>query len=174
MEWTKRKYNEQYESWMPWVEDQYLKWFTKDNKASYATKGTYPIDVTSKCSITFILFCYLRCLDTLGKSKVTGVNQVDTLQDGVNNLVAGQVGQGGLAQPIGDLASKEGVNRAERQGKDDKGGYTGNSYGDSAMNAAKGAGDKLGDGAKGAGGYVSSFWGGKKAPEGQDAPSDKK
>lgn len=31
-------YNRQYESWMPWVEDQYLKWFTKDNKTSYATK----------------------------------------------------------------------------------------------------------------------------------------
>lgn len=35
-------YNKQYESWMPWVEDQYLKWFTKDNKASYATKRTLP------------------------------------------------------------------------------------------------------------------------------------
>jgi hypothetical protein len=37
--WGGRKYNEQYENWMPWVEDQYLKWFGKDNKASYATKG---------------------------------------------------------------------------------------------------------------------------------------
>jgi len=27
------------ENWMPWIEDQYLKWFTNDNKASYATKG---------------------------------------------------------------------------------------------------------------------------------------
>ena len=31
-------YNRQYESWMPWIEDKYLSWFTKDNKASYATK----------------------------------------------------------------------------------------------------------------------------------------
>jgi hypothetical protein len=31
-------YNRQYENWMPWVEDQYLKWFTKDNKTSYAAK----------------------------------------------------------------------------------------------------------------------------------------
>jgi hypothetical protein len=31
-------YNKQYESWMPWIEDKYLSWFTKDNKASYATK----------------------------------------------------------------------------------------------------------------------------------------
>lgn len=31
-------YNRQYENWVPWMEDQYLKYFTKDNKASYATK----------------------------------------------------------------------------------------------------------------------------------------
>jgi hypothetical protein len=31
-------YNRQYDSWMPWIEDKYLAWFTKDNKASYATK----------------------------------------------------------------------------------------------------------------------------------------
>lgn len=39
-EWVKEVYNDQYEKWMPWLEDQYLKWFGKgDNKASYATKG---------------------------------------------------------------------------------------------------------------------------------------
>lgn len=54
---------------------------------------------------------------------MTGISQVDTLQDGVNNLVAGQVGQGGVAQPVGDVASREGMTRAERQGKDDTGGY---------------------------------------------------
>ncbi|KAF2194961.1 hypothetical protein K469DRAFT_929 [Zopfia rhizophila CBS 207.26] len=86
-------YNKQYESWMPWIEDQYLKWFTKDNKTSYATK------------------------QQLDKTKVTGVDQVDNLQDGINNLVGGQLGKGGLAQPAGDIASKEGVNRAERNGK---------------------------------------------------------
>jgi hypothetical protein len=37
--------------------------------------------------------------------------------------VSRQVGQGGIGQPIGDLASREGLNRFERQGKDDKGGY---------------------------------------------------
>jgi hypothetical protein len=36
-------YNRQYDSWVPWVEDQYLKWFTKDNKASYGTKRNYPL-----------------------------------------------------------------------------------------------------------------------------------
>lgn len=38
-EYGKEVYNEQYERWMPWIEDFYLRWFTKDNKASYATKG---------------------------------------------------------------------------------------------------------------------------------------
>lgn len=39
-EWLKEAYNNGYERWMPWIEDQYLKWFGKgDNKASYATKG---------------------------------------------------------------------------------------------------------------------------------------
>jgi hypothetical protein len=40
-EWVKENYNYQYERWMPWIEDQYLKWFGKgDNKASYAAKRT--------------------------------------------------------------------------------------------------------------------------------------
>ncbi|KAI6082134.1 hypothetical protein F4821DRAFT_247734 [Hypoxylon rubiginosum] len=99
VEWAKQKYNEQYENWMPWIEDTFLKYFTKDNKASYSTK------------------------EQLDKTKVTGVDQVDTLQDSVHSTVAGQVGQGGLLQPVGDLVSKEGINRTERQGKDDQGGY---------------------------------------------------
>ncbi|KAI0143128.1 hypothetical protein GGR57DRAFT_495323 [Xylariaceae sp. FL1272] len=99
IEWAKQKYGEQYEAWMPWIEDTFLKWFTKDNKASYAAK------------------------EQLNKTKVTGVKQVDNLQDGVNNLVTGQVGQGGILQPVGDMVSKEGINRTERQGKDDQGGY---------------------------------------------------
>lgn len=61
--------------------------------------------------------------EQLDKTKVTGVDQVDTLQDSVHSTVAGQVGQGGLLQPVGDLVSKEGINRTERQGKDDQGGY---------------------------------------------------
>jgi hypothetical protein len=40
-EWLKEGYQHQYGNWMPWIEDQYLSWFTKDNKASYATKGMY-------------------------------------------------------------------------------------------------------------------------------------
>jgi len=43
-EWAKEAYADQYEKWMPWIEDQYLKWFGKgDNKASYATKGPPPL-----------------------------------------------------------------------------------------------------------------------------------
>jgi hypothetical protein len=39
-EWVKDAYSNQYEKWMPWIEDKYLAWFGHDNKASYATKGT--------------------------------------------------------------------------------------------------------------------------------------
>jgi hypothetical protein len=40
VEWAKEKANEQYEAWLPWIEDTFLKYFTKDNKASYVAKGT--------------------------------------------------------------------------------------------------------------------------------------
>lgn len=95
--------------------------------------------------------------DQLGKTKVTGVDQVDNLQDGVNNAAAGQVGQGGLFQPVGDAVSKEGINRAERGGKDDSGSYSG-----AMASSAQAGANKVTEGAKGAGGYLGSFWGGKK------------
>jgi hypothetical protein len=41
-EWLYDVYAKQYENWMPWIEDQYLRWFGKDNKASYATKRQSP------------------------------------------------------------------------------------------------------------------------------------
>ena len=63
--------------------------------------------------------------DTLDKTKVTGISQVDNLQDGVNSLASGQLGKDGLLAPVGNLASKEGVNRMERGGKDDSGTYGG-------------------------------------------------
>ncbi|POS78913.1 hypothetical protein DHEL01_v202683 [Diaporthe helianthi] len=138
-DYGKQVYNEQYERWMPWIEDFYLRWFTRDNKASYATK------------------------DTLDKSKVTGVKQIDKLQDGVNNLVSGQVGQDGLLQPVGDAFSKEGINRAERQGKDDSGSYAPGPAG-SVVNPLAQGGMKVGgglvDGGKAAGGYVGGLFGG--------------
>jgi hypothetical protein len=139
-------YNQKYETWMPWIEDQYLKWFTKDNKASYATK------------------------QNLDKTKVTGVSQVDNLQDGVNGLVGGQVGKGGIAQPLGDAVSKEGINRAERGGKDDKGkpiegqGPLGG-YGQSAADGVKGGASSVAGGAKSAGGYIGGMFGGGKGEQ---------
>jgi hypothetical protein len=41
-EWSKRNYHQQYDNWIPWIEDQYLRWFGKDNKASYVAKGMLP------------------------------------------------------------------------------------------------------------------------------------
>lgn len=57
------------------------------------------------------------------------------------------------------------MNRAERGGKDDKGQWAPGKMNDVAApvaEGAQGAGKALGDGAKGASGYVSGFWGGKK------------
>lgn len=47
-QWAGQKYNEAYESYVPWLEDKYLQYFTKDNKASYATKGMCLIFVGSR------------------------------------------------------------------------------------------------------------------------------
>ncbi|KAI0401281.1 hypothetical protein F4802DRAFT_601137 [Xylaria palmicola] len=92
MEWAREKYNEQYENWMPWIEDVFLKYFTKDNRTSYVAR------------------------DQLDKTKVTGIDQVDKLQDGTNDLAASQLGQGGLLQPVGDAVS-EGMKQADPRGK---------------------------------------------------------
>lgn len=87
---------------------------------------------------------------------------MDKLQDGVNDTVAGQVGKGGLLQPLGDKASKEGVNRMERGGKDDKGTYGGPASGwtDGVVDGAKSGGGAMADGVKSAGGWVGGMWGG--------------
>jgi hypothetical protein len=162
-------YNQKYETWMPWIEDQYLSWFTKDNKTSYAAKRTFtPRSVSLPQGSN-------NLPEQLDKTKVTGIDQVDNLQDGVNNLVGGQVGKGGLAQPVGDAFSKEGINRAERGGKDENGQSSGplGGYGQSAMDGVKGAGSGLtggaksagsgvSDGVKGAGGAVGGMFGGGK------------
>lgn len=142
-EWASEVYNDQYEKWMPWIEDQYLRWFGKgDNKASYATK------------------------DTLAKTKITGIKQVDQIQDDVHNLVGNQLGENGLLAPIGNMVSKEGINRAERQGKDDKGSYGGPAagYTDPMIKGGKSAGETVGGGfVKGGQGVVD---GGKSMGEG--------
>lgn len=203
-EYGQQVYNEQYERWMPWIEDMYLRWFTKDNKASYATRGMstrffllpftfsltfHGFPLFASLRLTSDLFCFLFFLfffplpfppplffafphipsypspstrildevtdlvwlsftpplDTLDKSKVTGVKQIDKLQDGVHNLVAGQVGQDGLFQPVGDAFSKEGINRAERQGKGEDGKYMGGPAG-TVVNPLAEGGQKVGSG----------------------------
>ncbi|KAK0943810.1 hypothetical protein LTR29_004574 [Friedmanniomyces endolithicus] len=151
MEWISEGYNHQYENWMPWIEDKYLSWFTNDNKTSYAAK------------------------DTLDKTKVTGISQVDQLQGDVNNLVGNQFGTGGLLQPVGDMASKEGVNRAERGGKDADGSYGGpaasmtdpiaknaQAAGEGVSSGAQGLGSSVMGGAKSAGGALGGMFGGGK------------
>ncbi|KAI1169010.1 hypothetical protein F5B18DRAFT_593650 [Nemania serpens] len=91
-EWARQKYNEQYDAWMPWIEDVFLKYFTKDNRTSYVAR------------------------DQLDKTKVTGIKQVDDLQGGANSLAADQVGQGGILQPVGDVVS-QGMKLADPRGK---------------------------------------------------------
>ena len=89
--------------------------------------------------------------------------------------MSGQVGKDGLLAPVGNMVSKEGVNRAERGGKDDKGTYGGPaaSYTDPAVGKMQGAGEgvvggaqsagsTVTDGAKSAGGYLGGMFGGGK------------
>lgn len=101
---------------------------------------------------TIIKAPLLTHIDTLDKTKVTNVDQIDKVQDGVNGLVAGQVGKGGLLQPVGDLASREGVNRVERKGKDEKGSYGG---------PLGGVTDPLVESGKSVGGAVGGMFGKK-------------
>ena len=88
---------------------------------------------------------------------MTGIDQVDNLQGDVNNLVGNQFGKGGLLQPVGDMTSKEGINRAERGGKDDSG-----SYGGAVASGAQGVGSSVMGGAKSAGGAIGGMFGGSK------------
>lgn len=41
-EWTKKKYDEYYNAYVPWLEDKYLAWFG-ENKTSYTAKGKRPL-----------------------------------------------------------------------------------------------------------------------------------
>lgn len=68
---------------------------------------------------------------------------------------------------MGDAVSKEGVNRAERGGKDDRGSYGGPAAGvtDSAVNNVKAVGGGAAESAKSAGGYVGGLFGGGKKGE---------
>ncbi|KAI5859448.1 hypothetical protein GGS23DRAFT_600374 [Durotheca rogersii] len=103
MEWARQKYNEQYHIWVPWLEDLYLRYFTQDNKASYATRQNLSKTKTATAGLAPL--------------------QLGALQDDAHGLAAGQLGRGGLLQPLGDGLSHEVVNRAERRGRDDRGQY---------------------------------------------------
>lgn len=116
--------------------------------------------------------------DALSKTKVTGVSQIDQIQDDVHNLVGNQLGENGLLAPIGNLAGKEGINRMERNGKDEDGSYGGptSAISDPIINNAKGAGQGVLGGAqsagsglvssaKSAGGYVGGMFGGGQKEE---------
>jgi len=98
MEWTRNKYNDYYNSYMPWVEDKYLQWFG-ENKTSYTTKETL-------------------------KTDVTGDKNVNSIQNGIAEGVGGQFSKGGALNSVGEAVSSEGFNRyehaapeADKQGK---------------------------------------------------------
>lgn len=78
-------------------------------------------------------------------------------------MAAGQVGQGGLLQPAGDMSSKEGLTRAERGGRDPKGNYvadpTPGGVGTSLVDGGKTVAGKTADGLQGAGGAVGGLLG---------------
>jgi hypothetical protein len=161
------------------------------NGSEQITKLLTPPKVTPPCPHNFIILTLSA--DTLNKTKVTGIPQVDQIQDDVNNLIGNQVGKNGLFAPVGNLASKEGINRAERGGKDDKGTYGGaassvtdpvvknaqgagqgiasgaQSAGQGVVGGAQTAGSTLTDGAKGAGGYVGGLLGGGGKKEESEA-----
>jgi len=124
MEGAKNWYNKQYESWVPWIEDKVLGWWG-ENKTSYVAKGWFPDRQEGRVLLfphTALLTALLTA-DNLAKTKITGDKNVDAVQDGVNNGVAGQFGKGGVLEGVGNLTSKEVFTRSERQGKNDKGGY---------------------------------------------------
>lgn len=117
-DWTKKKYNEYYNAYVPWLEDKYLAWFG-ENKTSYVAKGACSdLYLSSPPPMqTFLFFrvnASLTLTDQLRQTKITGDKNVDAVQEGVAEGVGGQFGSGGLLGGVGELASKEGVNRAER------------------------------------------------------------
>lgn len=50
----------------------------------------------------------------MNKTKITGDKNIDAIQDGLTEGVGGQFSDKGLLGGVGELASKQGFNRAER------------------------------------------------------------
>ena len=75
----------------------------------------------------------------------------------MHNLVGNQLGENGLLAPVGNAFSKEGINRAERGGKDENGSYGGPLGGvtDPVVSGVKGAGQGVASGAQSVGGSIA-------------------
>lgn len=133
-DWTKKKYNEYYTSYMPWIEDKVLGYWG-ENKTSYTAKGTSnPLHPASAFSLPSTLPPTLpspilsslpphpntlaSALTLLPPDKlstdITGEKNINAIQGGVAEGVGGTLSSGGILGGVGDLSSKEGVNRAER------------------------------------------------------------
>ncbi len=121
--WYGKKYDDYYNSYVPWLEDKYLAWFG-ENKTSYTAKGT-SIIYSPLSSLEnppfghfppFLVLLPLTCMpvEQLRKTEITGNKQVDAVQEGVVEGVGGQLGKGGLLNPVGEGVSDQGVTRAER------------------------------------------------------------
>ncbi|MCJ1353301.1 MAG: hypothetical protein MMC33_003286 [Icmadophila ericetorum] len=104
MEWTKKKYNDNYNYYMPWIEDKVLSYWG-ENKTSYTTKQQLSSENAS----------------------LTGDKNLNAVQDGIAEGVGGQFSKGGLLAPVGEGVSQEGVNRVERgeDGRKEAKGYGG-------------------------------------------------
>ncbi|KAF2860793.1 hypothetical protein K470DRAFT_207202, partial [Piedraia hortae CBS 480.64] len=138
VESLKETYNSTYERWMPYIEDLYLKYFTNENKTSYAVKDA--------------------------ADRPTGVQPIDKATSSVGDLVGGQMGKGGAFENVGDAVGEEGVNRMERGGKGDDGSYLG-SMGSGVASGVDSVGSGVANTVKGAGGYVGGLMGGGKEEE---------
>ena len=125
-EWTKKKYNDAYTEYMPWIEDKVLGYWG-ENKTSYTAKGNaasrfYPFPLlflpaflsppppTPLSSRPANPSSPTEKLNT----DLTGDKNVQAIQGGIAEGVGGQLSSGGLLGGVGDMTSKEGVNRAER------------------------------------------------------------
>ena len=111
-EWAGKKYNNSYNSYVPWLEDKYLAWYG-ENKTSYTAKGQSPYPFISLL-LGSRLIEFVAYLENLKQNPLTDDKNVAAIQGGVADGVGGQLSSGGLLGGVGDMSSKEGVNRVER------------------------------------------------------------
>jgi len=95
--------------------------------------------------------------EELSKTKVTGVEPVDNIQDDVNNTVGNTIGTGGVGQVVGETVSKEAINRAETGGSAET--HPSGGYGESVGEGLKSAGEFIG---KEASGFMGGLMGSGK------------